>query len=321
MPRRAPNRTRLDPYARRGLQIAFWIIFALALGVGGPAALAGLPVLVEAMTPSGNPFPGVAVRDVVHRGILPPRTAAAPSDIAPPLPAKSKAPAIAIVIDDMGADLIQNRRAIALPKNVSLSFLPSPADTPRLAEEAHRAGHEILVHVPMESPKHDPSMTLALRRDLPEAENLRRLHWALSRVPFYAGINNHEGSLFTADRQALMGVAQALSGRGVYFLDSRTTAATEVVSVARAFAVPSAGRDVFLDDDPSPAAIDGQLAALEKRARKQGIAIAIGHPRPATLDALERWCGAHRQFRLVPASAAIRLKTEWEMGVTVARRE
>jgi polysaccharide deacetylase 2 family uncharacterized protein YibQ len=106
----------------------------------------------------------------------------------------------------------------------------------------------------------------------------------------------------------------------VFFLDSRTTALTQVVPVARAFGVPSSDRDVFLDDDLSAPAIQVQLRELEKIARANGVAIAIGHPHAATLDVLTRWCADQQGFRLVPVSTAIRMKTEWEMGVELARK-
>jgi len=336
MSRRDPNRkrpdpARLNPPARRGLEAVFWIVFALALGIGGPGALAGLPNLADVVTPTGilEAQASAEWQDIVLRplsraviNVTPPPAAASYAVTAPPALRRSSLAAIAIVIDDMGGDATQNRRAIALPKEVSLSFLPYPADTPRLADEGRRAGHEILVHVPMESPKvGDPSLKDALRRDLAADENTRRLEAALARVPGAAGINNHEGSTFTADRLALIPVAEALYGRHIFFLDSRTTPLSQVVPVARAFGVPSSDRDVFLDDDPSAPAVEAQLRELEKIARSQGVAIAIGHPHAATLDIVTRWCANVKGIRLVPISTAIRLKTEWEMGVELANRD
>jgi polysaccharide deacetylase 2 family uncharacterized protein YibQ len=337
MSRRDPNRSthtnpRPNRSARRGIEVVFWIIFVLAIGVGGPGALAGLPALTDVVTPTGvleaqasAEWQDIVIqplsRVVVRYSTPAPSVAEVAAAPAPPVAKARPLPAIAILIDDMGNDVGQNRRAIALPKEVSLSFLPDPSETPRLAEEAHRAGHEIMVHVPMESPRdRDGSLKNALRRDLPEEENIRRLDWALSRVPFYAGINNHEGSLFTADRLALIPVAERLYGRGVFFLDSRTTALTQVVPVARAFGVPSSDRDIFLDDDPSSPAVQAQLRELERTARANGVAIAIGHPHAATLDILTRWCETQQGFRLIPISTAIRMKTEWEMGVELARK-
>src|ERR1700744_5699985 len=136
--------------------------------------------------------------------------------------------------------------------------------------------------------EHDPGPD-ALSAGLGPQEIDSRLAAALARVPGAIGLNNHMGSRFTADRAALVPVAEALARRHLLFFDSRTTPQTQVVPVARAFGVASAGRDVFLDDEQSASAVDAQLAALESRARAQGVAIAIGHPHGVTLAALGAW--------------------------------
>jgi polysaccharide deacetylase 2 family uncharacterized protein YibQ len=220
-------------------------------------------------------------------------------------------PRIAIVIDDMGQDLEQGRRAISLPAAISLSFLPYPATAPTLAREARREGHEVLVHVPMEPVGTADPGPYALKTSLTPAENLRRLEWNLSRLSGFDGINNHEGSRFTADRTALAPVMVLLLERHLFFLDSRTSPVTQAVSVARESGVESAGRDVFLDDADEAGAIDAQLRLTEGIAREQGVAIAIGHPRRNTLDALWRWCGEIRSrgYVLIPVRDAIALKT------------
>jgi uncharacterized protein len=46
---------------------------------------------------------------------------------------------------------------------------------------------------------------------------------------------------------------------------------------------------VFLDNEPSPAAIRRRLDEAERLARRRGQALAIGHPYPATLAVLEDW--------------------------------
>jgi polysaccharide deacetylase 2 family uncharacterized protein YibQ len=231
-------------------------------------------------------------------------------------------PAIAIVIDDLGADAIGTRRAIALPKEVSLSFLPYPEAAPQFARDALRAGHQVLVHVPMEPDGRTDPGPNALLTSLDTATNITRLDWALSRIPGFLGINNHEGSRFTADRAALVPVIEHLAERHVFFLDSRTSADTQVVTMARAFGVASAGRDVFLDDTVSAQAIAAQLARAETIAREQGVAVAIGHPHLETMDALAKWAtqAASRGYELVTASEAIRLKTERDVRSLSAAR-
>jgi polysaccharide deacetylase 2 family uncharacterized protein YibQ len=221
------------------------------------------------------------------------------------------APAIAIIIDDLGNDVAATRRAIALPKDVTLSFLPYPDAAAKLAREAIRAGHQILVHVPMQPEGAEDAGPMALRTDLPASENVRRLDWALSRVPGFSGLNNHMGSRFTADRGALRPVMMDVAARRIFFLDSRTTAESQVIPLAQSLGVTSAARDVFLDDETASADVDQELRVAESHARQGGVSIAIGHPHPQTLAALERWLGDSRSrgFVLVDVSEAIRLKT------------
>jgi polysaccharide deacetylase 2 family uncharacterized protein YibQ len=331
-----------NAFRRHGGEVALGVTLVIALMGGGSRALSGLPALATVLVPPGllaaeaNDDPGtsdvtVPVRTDVPASsfapeVLEPVVANSFPDwlfhraddreiaarLAPPPLVPHHAPEIAIVIDDLGADAVETRRAIALPAAVSLSFLPYPDATPEFAREAVRAGHQILVHVPMEPDGPDNPGPNALTTGLDAAEIVRRLDWALSRVPGYSGINNHMGSRFTADRAALVPVAEMLADKHVFFLDSRTTTSTVVVPVARAFGVASAGRDVFLDDEQVVGAVDQQIAALESRAREQGVAIGIGHPHAVTMSALEAWTkqAAARGFVLIPVSTAIRLKTE-----------
>lgn len=305
------------PRGLRGVEAAFWFVLALAVGIGGSSALSGLPRLGELLLPGGL-FAAEARSEpktdfvTLTLGRLTQTPVAPAAAKAPPLPA------IAIVIDDMGSDVARDRRAIALPRAVALSFLPYPEETSMLAREGARAGHEILVHVPMQAEDDENPGPMALRIDQPPQEVARRLEWALSRVPGFAGINNHMGSRFTEDRAALVPVAEALYDRRIFFLDSRTSAASQVVPVARAYGVPSAARDVFLDDVQKPDAVAAQLALLQKDAHAGGVAIAIGHPHEVTLGVLARWCTNLRGFRLVPVSVAIRMKTAREVGVSLA---
>ncbi|NQV21993.1 MAG: divergent polysaccharide deacetylase family protein, partial [Rhodospirillales bacterium] len=132
---------------------------------------------------------------------------------------------IAIVIDDMGPNQKNARRAMTMPSPITLSFLPYADDLTPMVTRARANGHEVLLHLPMEpnnSHLHQPSPN-SLLTTLDAAEISERLAWNLGRFSGYVGINNHMGSRFTADPRALAPVMAELKSRGLLFLDSRTT--------------------------------------------------------------------------------------------------
>ena len=226
-----------------------------------------------------------------------------------PDPATGARPMIAVVIDDLGMDRVRSARAADLRAPLTLSWLAYAPDLPAQTAHAHAAGHELLVHLPMQplSADADPGpRTLTTEADA--ATNLRNLQWALGRFEGYVGVNNHMGSRFTADGTALRPILAEVGRRGLLFLDSRTTAESVVIPLARGLGLPHAGRDVFLDDDGAPDAIRARLAETEAIARRNGYVVAIGHPRDATLAALAAWLPEveRRGFVLVPLSAVVR---------------
>lgn len=213
---------------------------------------------------------------------------------------------IAVVIDDMGLDRARSRRAAALPAPLTLAYLAYAEDLATQTANARTAGHELLMHVPMEpgGESADPGPNAVLT-GLTAAELDRRIDWNLSRFSNFVGVNNHMGSKATSDHAAMAAVMSALRDRGLLFLDSRTSGATVAYAEAKRHGIPALRRDVFLDHDPSPIAVRSALLEVEAVARRQGHAIAIGHPKDATIDALAEWLPdvRSRGFVLVPVSA------------------
>jgi len=315
-------------------EIAFALLFGGGLILGGDAALAGLPKVLDAAVPDMAAQAGVKQAQDVARFVLPEGFADsrfAPQVLYPvtatALPAwlteamrnaKSPAvlrtgktkPVIAICIDDLGEDLAGTDRAMALPKEVALSFLPFAESTPFLAEAAAKRGHLVLAHVPMQALNGRDPGPMGLKPQMARDEIARRLGWNLARVPGLVGINNHEGSRFTADAAALEPVMATLKARHLFFFDSRTGPESAVHSVARAAGVMTGARDIFLDDDPRPLAVSAELEMLAREARRTGAAIAIGHPHEATLKLLAQWLAQDHGVTLVPLDEAIRLKRE-----------
>ncbi|HUY68416.1 MAG TPA: divergent polysaccharide deacetylase family protein [Alphaproteobacteria bacterium] len=220
---------------------------------------------------------------------LPPSAIPSPKQAAPKL-APGHAPEIALVIDDMGLDMKDSARAeTSLPPQVTLSYMPYADDLAEQTGKALAAGHELLLHMPMEPIGHQDPGPSALLTSLAPDQIRARFDKALGSFKGFDGVNNHEGSKFTADAAGMQIVAEELKKRGLFFLDSRTGPHSVGESVAKKDGVLALGRDVFLDDSLDPAAIETQLQRTEYVARRHGEAIAIGHPHAATLDVLEKW--------------------------------
>ncbi|TWB17281.1 hypothetical protein FBZ89_111132 [Nitrospirillum amazonense] len=234
------------------------------------------------------------------------RNAVPSPQMAAPTPGAAHA-RIVLVIDDLGVDRPRSTRAVALPGPVTTAWLPYAHDLADQTRAARAAGHELIVHVPMEPVgKADPGPG-ALTVNLGDEEIQRRLEADLASFDGYVGINNHMGSRFTADEGKLSIVLAELSRRGLMFLDSRTTPDTKGPELAARYHLPLVSRDVFLDDDQSPKAVQAMLAKVEEVARRHGTAVAIGHPHDVTLTALEHWLPtlAAKGFVLVPLTSVI----------------
>lgn len=215
-------------------------------------------------------------------------------------------PTITIIIDDLGEDRAHTKEIIALPGPLTAAFLPYPAHVEELVEEARGAGHEIMVHMPMEAEDADLDPgAYVLRSSMIPGTFETVLEDNLSKFGGYVGINNHMGSRLTQDPEAMRIVMAHLFSRGLLFVDSRTIGSSVAEKAAADYGVPHAARDVFLDNEPDEASVLGNLEKVEKMARQRGHAIAIGHPKRGTIDALKKWLPtlAEKGFILVPVSA------------------
>ena len=204
-------------------------------------------------------------------------------------PSTTTRPRLAIVVDDLGNDARALDRLLRLREPFTGAVLPGLPRSRDTALALAGAGKEVLLHLPMEplDPRMNPGPGL-IRDSMPPAEIERVLADDLAGVPGARGVNNHMGSTATADRKTVSSLLGALSRRGLFFLDSRTTSSTVVEEEGRRIGVPILSRTVFLDDAKDEASVERQLDAAEEAARKDGWAIAIGHPHPATLAVLER---------------------------------
>jgi hypothetical protein len=229
-------------------------------------------------------------------------------------------PVITIIIDDMGNHGGWGDAALTIPGPVTYAFLPHTPHADRLAQQAHASGKEVMLHLPMQSHEGNRLGPGALTLHMTEAAFKRTLIDGLDAIPHVRGLNNHMGSLLTRHPGAMAWLMQGMRARGdLFFVDSRTTLETVGEQLALEYGVPSARRDVFLDNDRSLQAIARQFEQLVKRARRQGYAIGIGHPYPETTQVLSQLLGTLPSLgiRLIPASEMIdyqRSRTAWHVS-------
>ncbi len=295
----------------------------LRSGTPVPAAPVAAAPVVQAVAPIA-----VVVQQAPPLAPLPaaptvPATAALPrwQRFAVARPANIDRPAITIVIDDLGVMHAATERVVAMPGPLTLSWFPFAKNLPNQVAAAAIRGHEMTLHMPMQSTGLTTAWTGPdpLRIDLPPAVNLARLRAAIDAVPATVGLNNHMGSVATKDPALMALVAQECRARDMLFLDSVVVAHSFGYSSAHEAGVPAAARDIFIDHSNRPEDIRVQLEQIEHQARKNGHVIAIGHPWPHTVAALEAWLPTLKAkgFELWPLSAMVARRNEIKMPATV----
>lgn len=224
-------------------------------------------------------------------------------------------PLLAVIIDDLGFRLAEDLAVLELDQRVSVAIIPNAPMARRLAVMAREQQRTVLVHLPLaQGLAGECDAPLCPRREW-SAERMRRhLAWAFDEVEGAAGLNNHQGSLFTADlgatRRLLEGLQLLSRGQDSppFIIDSRTSPYSRLAELAGASGFRSARRDVFLDHDRAPEAMERAWQAGLAIARRQGRAIVIGHPHPETIKFLQRALPALSDagVSLVPVSEVLR---------------
>lgn len=228
------------------------------------------------------------VRQDYYEGDLP--SSSDQPAIQPTTPAQTGKAELAIVVDDMGASLQEARALVAIGVPITLAIIPGLRSYQEVATYAAEHGYEIMVHMPMQ-PKEYPRRRLesnGLLLEQSDDEIRSRVLGYLAALPNAVGANNHMGSGFTEHQGKMRVVLETLKEEKLFFLDSITTPRTTGFKVAVELRMDRAKRDVFLDNEQNEAYIRKQLAQAVNRARKNGHAIAICHPHPATITVLSK---------------------------------
>jgi len=215
-----------------------------------------------------------------------PLETASPAPSRPPAAAPSGAK-LALIIDDCGQWVDIERGYIALPIPITLSILPHVHAAAEIAKEAHDAGKGVMLHLPMEPLSEIYPGPGEVKTSMTDAQVTAQVEDDLAAVPLVQGVNNHEGSKASADPRVMRDVMRVLAQHGnLFFIDSRTNAASVGEQEAKDAGIPAASRDVFLDNKENVAYTEAQLRDAAAIALRTGSAIAIGHPRATTLEAV-----------------------------------
>lgn len=195
---------------------------------------------------------------------------------------------LAILFDDFGYQAKNENQVLKMPINVSIAIFPNAPDSQQMMQKAHQQGREILIHLPMQPISKQPLEKNTLTPDMSSQEVKRIVDQAIASIPYAVGINNHQGSKMTSSLSGMQNVMQAMAPHHLFFLDSMTIAGTKSVQAAQGTSVKVIKRNVFLDDVQNNAEIRHQFQRAIALARRNGFAIAIGHPHPSTVAAVQQ---------------------------------
>jgi len=215
---------------------------------------------------------------------------------------------VAIIIDDFGNSLRNKDILLELDYPLTLAILPGLVYSSRIDRLAAENGFEVMLHCPLEAINPDlPLGPGAIRCDTPSDELIRIFNDDILGLPHIVGVNNHMGSAFTTDTEAMRRLLTEVKRNDLFFIDSLTIGGTVTRSLAEELGVAFGRRDIFLDHENTEEYINRQFEALKKKAKDRGFAIAIGHDRPLTMNMLLHLIPtlAEDNIQLVPASALI----------------
>lgn len=207
-------------------------------------------------------------------------------------------PMVAIIIDDMGYHESIDRELLALPFELTYSFLPFAPHTSKLEWVAYRTGKTIYLHLPLQpkGKEWNPGPGALTLEDSPEVQK-SKFGKCLDEVPHAVGVNNHMGSLYMEDKVAMTRLMQEIGSRRLSFVDSYTSSGSVGLSIAQGLDVKSARRNVFLDNILDEGKICQQLEKLINIAETHGVGIGIAHPHQETVDAIT-FCGEFYRTRV-----------------------
>jgi polysaccharide deacetylase 2 family uncharacterized protein YibQ len=231
----------------------------------------------------------------------------------PTQPAMKHRGTVALVIDDAGNNLGELEAFLDFPGPLTIAVLPGLPYSAEAARRIRAAGKEVFLHQPMEALGGQNPGPGALYSGMDSAEIRRIVSRNIDEIGPIAGLNNHQGSKITMDKNAMETILALCQERGILFLDSRTTADTAAPEAAKLLGMKIGERDVFLDNAQEKAAIVSSMEAGLLRAETRGTAVMIGHTwSPELAPALTELYPKLREQGYTFSTASRLIKGEYE---------
>ena len=201
------------------------------------------------------------------------------------LASQGNKPRLVIIIDD-----VHTFAQLHAIQKLKLHITPSIFPPYKLATRSHLLAKGLkhyMIHLPMESGNTQfNTQSKTLKTTFSKVQIEARLKEIRRLFPTARYINNHTGSVFTANYRAMKTFYRIMKKEGFVFIDSRTTGRSKVKRITHEFGDAYVARDVFIDNVQTIPAIHKQLQKAVKIAKMKGYAIAIGHPHDTTIKAL-----------------------------------
>jgi polysaccharide deacetylase 2 family uncharacterized protein YibQ len=273
------------------------------------SVIAGLLLILVILLPEKKPSAAAGTDRLQGAVGRPERPAGGTS--APAAPERPRPARLAVVIDDVGYNLQDLEPFLRFPGPLSFAVLPRLPHSREAAAMIRAAGRELLLHCPMEPVNGENSGPGTLQSGQPGEILREELALNLDSVPGALGVNNHMGSRFTADEQAMRAVMSSLKERGLFYLDSRTTADSVCRSLAEEYGIPFLSRDIFLDNERSADYIRSAVLEGMKIAERRGYAVLIGHVySPGIIEVLNALAGEVESWRLASLTELLAWRQE-----------
>ncbi len=216
-------------------------------------------------------------------------------------------PTVSLIVSGLGTNATRTRAAIdELPPEVTLSFAPTSDNLRTWVTRARRAGHEVLIELPMEPYDYGRQRPHAqvMQVSVSAEANKQRLAKLLARTPGYVGVMNYQGAKFATESSAVDPIVAELSAKGLAFFEDGSLVRSEFESSSRDAGLAFGKATSWIDARPAADEISQQLLVLETTARERGAALGTSMPFPVSIDLLKEWIPTleEKGIALAPAS-------------------